>query len=244
LVPALGNHYGTVLARGELKLACDVASGAFSIRYNAHRFPVDPREYPRILERALERLAAAPVPDDALAELKSLVSAFGYLPASDERDPARIAERSLNKEVHKRRLAQLAGAHAVIAEAIDRAVRAFNGRANDAASFDALHALLEAQAYRLAYWRVASDEINYRRFFDINDLAALRIENEAVFEATHRFVFELVSAGAVHALRVDHPDGLFDPAAYFRRLQDSYRKCRGARETTGADASKPLYVVI
>jgi len=244
LVPALGNHYGTVLARGELKLACDVASGAFSIRYNAHRFPVDPREYPRILERALERLAAAPVPDDALAELKSLVSAFGYLPARDERDPARIAERSSNKEVHKRRLAQLAGAHAVIAEAIHGAVRAFNGSAGDAASFDALHALLEAQAYRLAYWRVASDEINYRRFFDINDLAALRIENEAVFEATHRFVFDLVSAGAVQALRVDHPDGLFDPAAYFRRLQDSYRKCRGARETTGADASKPLYVVI
>jgi len=93
-------------------------------------------------------------------------------------------------------------------------------KARAVASADALHDLLEAQAYRLAYWRVASDEINYRRFFDVNDLAALRMENEAVFEATHRLVLELIRARKIDGLRIDHPDGLYDPAQYFRRLQD------------------------
>ena len=84
-----------------------------------------------------------------------------------------------------------------------------------ARGLDALHELLEAQAYRLAYWRVASDQINYRRFFDINDLAALRMEDEAVFEATHRLVLELLAEGRVDGLRIDHPDGLYDPARLF-----------------------------
>lgn len=92
-------------------------------------------------------------------------------------------------------------------------------QARAVSSADALHDLLEAQAYRLAYWRVASDEINYRRFFDVNDLAALRMENEAVFTATHSLALELIHAAKIDGLRIDHPDGLLDPAEYFRRLQ-------------------------
>jgi (1->4)-alpha-D-glucan 1-alpha-D-glucosylmutase len=108
-----------------------------------------------------------------------------------------------------------------VSAAIERAVAALNGKAGDPVTFDGLHDLLEAQAFRLAYWRVAQDEINYRRFFDINDLAALRQENEAVFEETHKLVISLVKEGAVEALRIDHPDGLFDPKEYFRRLQQA-----------------------
>ena len=95
-----------------------------------------------------------------------------------------------------------------------------NGTPGDPRSFDRLDALLEAQHYRLAYWRTASDEINYRRFFDINDLAALGMEHEEVFEATHGFTLGLVAEGTIAGLRVDHPDGLYDPEAYFRRLQE------------------------
>ena len=87
-----------------------------------------------------------------------------------------------------------------------------------AANFHAFHTLLEAQPFRLAYWKVAADEINYRRFFNINDLAALCVENEKVFEMTHRLIIDLVQQGFVDGLRIDHPDGLYDPAQYYRRL--------------------------
>lgn len=99
----------------------------------------------------------------------------------------------------------------------------FNGTEGDAASFYLLHRLLEAQAYRFAHWRVASDEINYRRFFDINDLAGLKTENPRVFESTHSFVLDLIGQGKIDGLRIDHPDGLYDPAEYYRRLNDEVR---------------------
>ena len=98
--------------------------------------------------------------------------------------------------------------------------------------------MLETQAYQLAYWRVASDDINYRRFFDVNSLAALRVENEAVFEATHKLVLELVGAGKIDGLRIDHPDGLYDPAGYFKRLQ------RRVAEVTSNTAALPIYLVV
>jgi len=94
-----------------------------------------------------------------------------------------------------------------------------NGVPGQASSFDALHELLEAQAYRLAYWRTAAHEINYRRFFDINTLAGLRVEDAAVFDAIHVLVSRLVRDGRVTGIRIDHPDGLFDLAKYFDMLQ-------------------------
>ncbi len=111
-----------------------------------------------------------------------------------------------------------------------------NGDAGQRDSFDALDALVAAQAYRLAYWRVAADEINYRRFFDINDLAALRMEDPAVFEATHRLVLDLLAQRLVDGLRIDHPDGLYDPAAYFARLQERYAQVTGVA-AAAADAA-------
>ncbi|HKW81271.1 MAG TPA: malto-oligosyltrehalose synthase, partial [Casimicrobiaceae bacterium] len=113
--------------------------------------------------------------------------------------------------------------------AITGALAQLNGRPGDGASFDALHALLEAQAFRLAYWRVAADDINYRRFFDINELAALRAEEPEVFEASHRLLLRLLAEGKVDALRIDHPDGLYDPKAYFERLQAAVRSALSAR---------------
>ena len=98
----------------------------------------------------------------------------------------------------------------------------FNGNPGNPASFDALDRLLDRQCFRLADWHVAFDEINYRRFFDVNDLAALRMENQEVFEATHSFILPKLARGEIAGLRIDHPDGLFDPAGYLLRLQRHY----------------------
>lgn len=239
LLPILGDHYGSVLARGELQLRFDAGRGEFSLHYYQHRLPIDPAEYPRIVGPGLDNspLLAG---EARLAELHSLLTAFGHLPGRDDASPAAVAERARDKEVHKRHLAALCADLPALAEHIRIALAAFNGSPGDAASFDALHGLIAAQAWRPAYWRVAADEINYRRFFDINDLAALRMENPEVFAATHRLVLALVAAGRADGLRIDHADGLHDPAAYFRRLQEG----AGGGSALADPRRPPLYVVI
>jgi len=244
VVPALAGPYGAVLERGELKLTFDARQGEFSVWYFEHRFPVNPRQYPRILGRAPERLGArlgAENPD--VVALRSLVTAFQNLPARTEVAPEKRAERRRDKEIYKRQLAALTARSPDIAYYIDEAVNEINGTPADPLSFAELHALLEAQSYRLAYWRVASNEINYRRFFDINDLAALRMENPDVFEFTHRLALRLLAEGKVDGLRIDHPDGLFDPLQYFRRLQ--YRRAELPIESAGTAAPfRSTYVVV
>ena len=229
LVPVLGDQYGTVLDRGELKLTFDTEKGEFSIFYFQHRFPVNPREYPRILGYGLEALhEQLGAENENLLELQSLISAFNHLPGREEAAPEKRAERLRDKEIHKRRLAALCARSPEIKEFIEHSVQKINGTAGDGNSFDTLHELIKAQAYRLAYWRVAADDINYRRFFDVNDLAGLRQENEIVFTQTHEFVLQLLQQGKVNGLRVDHPDGLYDPKQYFERVQGSEGR-NGAR---------------
>src|SRR5437764_5675079 len=111
-----------------------------------------------------------------------------------------------------------------------------NGRPDDPRSFDLLHLLLELQVYRLAHWRVSAEEINYRRFFDINDLVGLRMENPQVFAQTHRLLRRLLAEERVTALRIDHPDGLYNPIQYFTRLQMLY----AASQTSGAEPVPPV----
>ena len=220
LLPILGDHYGVELAGGKLQLCFEPKTGAFAVRYFEHLLPIDPQRYPRILAPAVRALEVeggdAAHPAQAL---RSIMDGFARLPPREETARARIDERNLNKEVLKGRLAALARMHPPVMGVLTRAVALLNGRPDDPSSFDELHDLLERQPYRLAYWRVAQDEINYRRFFDINSLAALRQENRAVFDVTHRLILHLVRSGAVEALRIDHPDGLYDPREYFERLQ-------------------------
>lgn len=240
LLPLLGGHYGTVLHRGELRLDFDAARGEFSLFYYEHRLPVDPATYPQILGHRLDRIETQPDNDrERRVELQSLIAAFGRLPDRLDVLPARAAERQRDKEVYKRHLAALCAASPVLAGLVAANVAEFNGRPNDPASFDLMHELIDAQGYRLTYWRVAADEINYRRFFDINDLAALRMEDEAVFDATHDFVFSLLAQGKLDGLRVDHPDGLADPGRYFSRLQER----AGGRRPTDPQAVA-IYLVI
>lgn len=237
LVPVLGDSYGNVLEQGGLQLEFDRPRGELSIWYEEHRFPLDPREYPSIIGHRREQLAARlDAEHPQLLELQSLITAFGHLPQRSDMAPPQREERSRDKEIHKRHLAALCDACADIALFVQQNVDEFNGDPGSAQSFDLLHQLIKEQAYRFAYWRVAADEINYRRFFDVNSLAGLRTEREAVFDATHRLVFDLIDKGKVDGLRIDHPDGLYDPLQYLRRLQ----QCR--RVSIQAD-SDPVDVV-
>lgn len=240
LLPLLGDHYGTALNRGELRLDYDAAQGEFSVFYFQHRLPIDPATYPRIVGHRIERLAVTLGETQArYVDLQTLLTAFGHLPDRTNAAPLQMAARQRDKEVHKRQLSALCAGCQGIADHIASNLAEFNGNADNARSFDLLHELIQFQGYRLAYWRVASDEINYRRFFDINDLAGLRMEEPAVFEATHRFVFDLLTQGKIDGLRIDHPDGLYDPGQYFRRLQQAIG---GKALTPGEPLS--LYLVI
>ena len=221
LLPVLGDPYGQVLEAGQLRPEFEY--GRFVVRYWEAAFPLDPRTYAQILAPALEALrtaAGADAPD--VIELTSVLTAIRHLPPRDEADPVRLAEGRAECGVIKRRLSELAGRSPAASSAIGDAVAKLAGTPGDPASFAALDNLLEAQAYRLSFWRVASDEINYRRFFDVNDLAALSTEREDVFRAVHRKWLGWVADGRADGLRIDHPDGLFDPKQYLDRLQSHY----------------------
>jgi (1->4)-alpha-D-glucan 1-alpha-D-glucosylmutase len=157
-----------------------------------------------------------------------------------------VRERLREREVIRRRLARLADTCGAIRISLDETVRVINGRRGDPRCFDLLDRLLDQQVYRLAHWRVAAEGINYRRFFDVNELAAIRMENPAVFQEAHRLILRLVEAGQVTGLRIDHPDGLFDPPRYFLALQRErfaqVVRARLAREAAMADADREAVV--
>ena len=221
LLPVLGDLYGDCLEAGQLQLSFD--SGAFSINYFERRLPVAPRSYARILGHLVDELERTlPADSPQLAEYQSILSAARKLPHSTETSPESVSERKREKEIIKRRLGALAAESAEVRELIAHTVAAFNGRVGDPRSFDLMDDLLENQCYRLSYWRVAPDEINYRRFFDINDLAALSMERQEVFDAANKLVLKLLVEGKLDGVRIDHPDGLYDPGEYFRRLQQHF----------------------
>lgn len=214
IIPSLGGLYGEVLERGELQLKFDLETGSFSVWHWEHRFPVGPTTYPEILDRALVSLSN---PDKG-GKLRNLTERLRAL----REQAASGSSSALPEEAEglKHYLARAVAASADMRQAIDRAVAAINGNAGDPGSFEALHRLLEAQAYRLAFWRVASSDINYRRFFDINTLAGIRVEIPHIFDKTHELILRLVNEGLVHGLRIDHIDGLADPEGYARTLQE------------------------
>jgi (1->4)-alpha-D-glucan 1-alpha-D-glucosylmutase len=224
LLPILSDQYGCVLERGELQVRFE--EGTFYLLYGERRFPIAPGTYRHILEVALKNLAEYK-DDDFYAELQSVLTALEYLPKRTETDPKRIAEREREKEIIKRRLERRCAEAPEVQRAIEKALLQINGKRGDPRSFDRLDELLNAQSYRLAFWRVAAEEINYRRFFDVNDLAAIRVELPKVFDAVHGLVLELVSTGAVTGLRIDHPDGLYLPREYFVKLQQRSAKALG-----------------
>lgn len=222
LLPILGDRYGRVLENDEFHL--EFKDGAFVLRYYETSLPINPRTYPLILRASLSGLEG-----DDLDLMREVIAMFGALGKGNNEPGA--------KQAAKDRLAGIAK-RPTVGQAIARALKSFEGTKGDPASYDALHELLEGQYYRLSYWRVAAEEINYRRFFDINTLAAIRIEIPEVFEAAHQLVLDLLARGAVTGLRIDHIDGLWNPREYVQRLQDRVRQMAGSEE------ENPLYLVV
>jgi (1->4)-alpha-D-glucan 1-alpha-D-glucosylmutase len=237
LLPILSDQYGRVLERGELQVRFE--EGSFYLWYHDRKLPIAPGTYRHILEVALENLAEYK-DEDLYAELQSIITALEYLPRRTETDPERIAERVREKEIVKRRLERRCQEAPQVQQAIEKALAQINGRPGDPRSFDKLDELLNAQSYRLAFWRVAAEEINYRRFFDVNDLAAIRMELPEVFDAAHKLVVDLIRAGAVTGLRIDHPDGLYLPKEYLEKLQ---RRCAKALGVPLPKDGRAIYMI-
>ncbi|MBV9169655.1 MAG: malto-oligosyltrehalose synthase [Chloroflexi bacterium] len=251
VVPTLGDQYGVVLENGELSVQWSEDDGAFIIAYYEHRFPVAPDSYLLLLEEVRERLeedprrglAAAWEPQDLgrrhehVQELASIITGVRHLPPRRPLDAAELEERNREKEIIKRRIRRLRTESNGFRDQLDVVLDDINGQRGDTHSFDRLDQLIEEQSYRLAFWRVAAEEINYRRFFDITELAAVRMEDPIVFQDTHRLLLRLIGEGKIQGLRIDHPDGLRDPAGYFRTLQES---CAAATGKT----DEPFYIVV
>jgi (1->4)-alpha-D-glucan 1-alpha-D-glucosylmutase len=232
LLPILGDQYGIELEAGRLQLRHD--SGSFWLQYYDRNLPLNPRSVRKILRHGLEGLEEEMGSSDPhLLELRSILFQLEQTPAYTETDPKLIEDRHRETRVARERLASLVGNCARISRHVEDNVRIFNGRPGEPSSFLLLHELLEDQAYRLAYWRTATHEINYRRFFDINELAGIRMEDDSVFDAAHTLTLRLIREGLVNGLRLDHVDGLFDPAGYFEKLVKS-----------AGDPRAPIYLVV
>ncbi|MFJ4066105.1 malto-oligosyltrehalose synthase [Pseudomonas sp. NPDC089996] len=216
LLPFLGSDYGTALKSGEIPLQFDPQAGLLQIAHYQHRFPICPADYGWILAQS---------PEPALQALAEHFTTLGDAP-----DP----------------LADALPLHAELARLVregadlESALIAFDSRSEN--GLKRLHLLLERQTYRLASWRTAADDINWRRFFDINELGGLRVERSVVFEATHAKLFELIERGLVDGLRIDHIDGLADPRGYCRKLRRRVDSLLARRPLQAALEHLPIYV--
>lgn len=211
LVPVLGDQYGTVLAGGGLELRFDAAAGEIAVwAHGAHKLPIHPGHYGRILgndHAALEKMS------DAFSHLE------GFQPHEQRRAGQLKAE-----------LAAQVATDPTVGAAVTERLKRFDGIAGELDSWRRLDSLIADQHWRVAYFRVAVDDINYRRFFNISDLAGLRIEHDELFDHAHQLVFELIAGGVLDGLRIDHIDGLLDPKTYCRRLREK--------------APRPIYLVV
>lgn len=221
LLPVIGSSYGQALEGGEIELRYDAAEGSFSAWYFEHRLPIAPERYSEILRNVVKEAGA----DDSAAGKRVLELAARY---RGLRHPNRKEAPAFKAE-----LKALDGG----ADMIARGLQAYRAGPDRPSQVLALHHLLERQHYRLGHWRLASSDINYRRFFDINTLAGLRVEDAGTFEAIHRLVKTLIADGRLQGLRLDHIDGLRDPAQYFQRLRRLIRDAQG-------EHARPFYLVI
>jgi (1->4)-alpha-D-glucan 1-alpha-D-glucosylmutase len=221
LLPIIGSSYGQALEKGEIELRYDADEGSFSAWYFEHRLPIAPERYREILRSVVKEAGA----ENGAAGKRILELASRY---RGLRHPNRKEAPAFKAE-----LKSIAGGADIIARGID----AYRAGPDRAAQILALHHLLERQHYRLGHWRLASSDINYRRFFDVNTLAGLRVEDAGTFDAIHRLVKKLIAENKLQGLRLDHIDGLRDPVQYFQRLRRLIRDAQGEKAT-------PFYMVV
>ncbi len=222
LLPILGHPYGEDLESGNIKLCFD--EGRFTVEYFDKILPIDPQTIPLIFAPA--QGLQDEVSEGVREQLASVLNGLSKLPPNSSVDPDEVRRRQLELPDLVSRFLQLVSESAEIRDYVNQRLPFLNGHPGDSRNFDALHEILERQPYRLAFWRVSGEEINYRRFFDINDLVGLRMENPRVFAETHKLVRKFLADGSITGLRLDHPDGLLNPSEYVMRLQ---RLCAASR---------------
>ncbi|HET9838269.1 MAG TPA: malto-oligosyltrehalose synthase [Candidatus Angelobacter sp.] len=218
LLPILGDQYGAELETGHIRVVAD--EEGFHLEYYDKQLPLDPQTIPMIFDPASQELPQ---------ELRNLLSGLRNLPSHSATDGDAVRQRRRSVPSLLQALKELLAKSAEVRQAASKAAAEMNGRPGDPHSFDPLHRLLEAQVYRLAHWRVSGEEINYRRFFDVNDLIGLCMENPRVFAATHQLLRHLLADDMVQGIRLDHCDGLLNPRQYMVRLQMLYAasQCAG-----------------
>lgn len=238
LLPVLRGAYGKVLENGEISLRRE--GGRFVLRHHGMRLPVAVPSWSLILAHRLESLEETLGPGHpAFRELWELISDVEHLSTAPPAGPDEAGERKRREATIRERLAALLAGRPEIRAHLDETLRIYAGVRGEPGSFDLLDRLLSAQHYWLSYWRLANEEINYRRFFAISDLVSLRVEDPGVFDASHDLVLRLVREGKVTGLRIDHVDGLYDPTGYLARLREAL-----AREGPAGGASPAPFLVV
>ena len=235
LLPVLGRSFGETLEGGELRLTFQ--NGKFLMQYQESLFPLAPRSYGRVLKERLDDLKKSLGENSAAyEEYLGIISALSTLSEKD-RAASTAGERRLRFEAGRDRLKLLTEKTPEVRAFIEGNLARLNGTIRDAASFRNLEQILAEQNYWLAYWQDANEGINYRRFFAISDLVGMRVEDPIVFEAMHEQIFRLIGKGAISGVRIDHIDGLRDPAGYLSKLGERIAP------NISSDAGKPCVIV-
>jgi (1->4)-alpha-D-glucan 1-alpha-D-glucosylmutase len=237
LLPLLGDLYGNVLENQELALKLD-ENGLF-IRYGEHRFPLDPKSYAPIVQQILEDIRASrSASAGAVHDLSAVMEWIRLLPHYTSTSPEEREQRQINAKRMKESLWRIYLGDPDATRIFDEILRRINGKREDHTSFNQLDQILDVQPYRLAHWKIGLEEINYRRFSDVNELIGLRVEDPVVFANQHAQILQLVQKGRVTGLRVDHVDGLYDPLGYLQLLQ------RSLGSGNGDSPAQNLYIVV
>lgn len=237
LLPVLGSLYGDALENQELAVRLD--ERGFFVRYNEHRFPLDPKSYELILTRFADRLReGSPDAERPAREVAAILTQIGEMPAFTAATPDACQQRRELGHRIKERIWRLYQRNPASKRVLDEILHYFGGTREEPSGVQELDNLMLAQPYRLAHWKTGLEELNYRRFFDISDLVGLRVEDPTVFADRHDVILQLVRDGSVSGLRVDHIDGLYDPSSYLQMLQQA------AGEGAAQPGRQNLYIVV
>jgi (1->4)-alpha-D-glucan 1-alpha-D-glucosylmutase len=233
LIPILGEPYGAAL-EGQ-KLQIHLQQSGLRVRYYGADLPLDPATYHDVLSHRLpDLLSKTESSEPRLKEFGLLLELAERLPARSVTDWEEVEARRRESRELKAKLWEVYTSFPLVREFLDENIRLYNGSKGDPSSFDLLDNLLNRQPYQLTYWKVARERINYRRFFDVSDLVAIRTQDPQVFESTHALVLCWLQQKKVSGLRIDHVDGLYDPLAYLAQLQAK----------ASSRSGEPVYIVV
>lgn len=223
LLAVLGGQYGEVLESGGLRI--EYRDREFCLMYGDLNLPLNPRQMRFLLAHRWNEIEAdAPIEPEIRVEFESILFHLEHIPEYLEAGVQARIDRDRETRIATERLTRVLEQSPSLRRYLDTVIAEFNGQPGNPSSFELMHHLLEQQPYRLSYWRTAMHEINYRRFFDVNDLIGLRMEYMPLFEAAHAKLIALIEEGLIDGVRLDHIDGLLDPKQYLLQLREATRR--------------------